>query len=102
MCLKVREVTFQLIHIRWCKAYVYSDNVYPFGIYDDETLVGFIMMGFYEARKQYTLWKFMIDKKYQNKGFGRKALLLGVDLIVNYFNTSISANETQSNLLGRA
>ena len=28
------------------QAYVYSDNAYPFGVYEDDTLVGFIMMGY--------------------------------------------------------
>lgn len=60
------------------QAYVYYPNAYPFEIYADDTLVGFIMFGFYELRDQYTLWKFLIDKKYQNKGYGRNALLLGI------------------------
>lgn len=33
----------------------------------------------------YTLWKFLIDEKYQNKGYGKKALRLGVDYLVNRF-----------------
>lgn len=36
------------------------------------------MLGYYEDRKQFTLWKFMIDKRYQNKGYGREALKLGL------------------------
>ena len=52
------------------QAYVYRGNAYPFAIYADDTLVGFIMFGFYELRNQYTLWKFLIDEKYQNKGYG--------------------------------
>ena len=60
------------------QAYVYRGNAYPFAIYADDTLVGFIMFGFYELRNQYTLWKFLIDEKYQNKGYGKIALLLGI------------------------
>ena len=56
------------------QAYVYRENAYPFAIYADNTLVGFIMFGFYELRNQYTLWKFLIDKKHQNKGYGKLAL----------------------------
>ena len=48
------------------QAYVCRENVYPFAIYADNTPVGFIMFGYYEARSQYTLWKLLIDKKYQN------------------------------------
>ena len=61
------------------QAYVYRENAYPFAIYADDTLVGFIMFGFYELRNQYTLWKFLIDEKYQNKGYGKIALLLGIE-----------------------
>ena len=61
------------------QAYVYQNNAYPFTIYADDTLVGFIMFGFYESRNQYTLWKFLIDEKYQNKGYGKIALLLGIE-----------------------
>ena len=61
------------------QAYVYRENAYPFAIYADDTLVGFIIFGFYELRNQYTLWKFLIDEKYQNKGYGKIALLLGIE-----------------------
>lgn len=61
------------------QAYVYRENAYPFAIYADDTLVGFIMFGFYELRNQYTLWKFLIDEKYQNKGYGKMALALGIE-----------------------
>ncbi len=56
------------------QAYVYSETAFPFAVYEDSTIVGFIMMGYYEAKAYYTLWKFMIDSRYQNKGYGRQAL----------------------------
>jgi diamine N-acetyltransferase len=68
------------------QAYVYSETAWPFAVYDDETLVGFIMMGYYEAKHYYTLWKFMIDQRYQNKGYGRKALELGLAFIREKFH----------------
>ena len=67
-------------------AFVYSETAYPFGIYDDETLVGFIMMGYYEAKSYYTLWKFMMDRHYQNKGYGREALKLGLNFVKERFH----------------
>lgn len=48
-------------------------------------MVGFIMLGYYEAEGYYTLWKLMIDEKYQNKGYGKKAVKLGIDYLVNRF-----------------
>ncbi|MBE5793313.1 MAG: GNAT family N-acetyltransferase [Clostridiales bacterium] len=60
------------------QAYVYRETAFPFAVYADETLVGFIMFGYYEARRQYTLWKFLIDQRYQGRGYGRAALMKGI------------------------
>ena len=67
------------------QAYVYRETAWPFAVYEDDTLVGFIMMGYYDTKQYYTLWKFMIDEKYQNKGYGRQALKLGLDFIKDKF-----------------
>jgi len=67
------------------QAYAYRDTAFPFAIYVDDTVVGFIMLGYYEARNQYTLWKFLIDKKHQNKGYGREALIQGIRYLKDRF-----------------
>lgn len=64
---------------------------FPFGIYEDDMPVGFLMIGFdaddyWEnapkiARGNYNLWRLMIDRNYQGKGFGRKAVSLALDFI---------------------
>ena len=41
--------------------------------------------GYYDVKQYYTLCKFMIDEKYQNKGYGRQALKLGLDFIKDKF-----------------
>ena len=68
------------------QAYVYSETAFPFAVYEDSTLVGFIMMGYYDVKEYYTLWKFMIDKRYQNRGYGRKALELGIKFLRDHFD----------------
>ncbi|MBR5419847.1 MAG: GNAT family N-acetyltransferase [Lachnospiraceae bacterium] len=70
------------------QAYVYSETAYPFAVYEGSDPVGFIMMGYYEAKAYYTLWKFMIDRRYQNRGYGRKALELGIRFLKERFNVS--------------
>ncbi len=70
------------------QAYVYSDTAYPFAVYDDDIIVGFIMMGYYEAKEYYTLWKLMIDKRYQNRGYGKEALKLGIRFLRERFEVS--------------
>ena len=64
---------------------------FPFGIYDDDKAVGFLMVGYdtdeyWEnppeiARKNYNLWRFMIDERYQHRGYGREAMKLALDFI---------------------
>lgn len=68
------------------QTYVYRTTAFPFAIYADNALVGFIMLGYYESRNQYTLWKFLIDKQYQNKGYGREALKQGIAYLKERFD----------------
>lgn len=61
----------------------------PFGIYDGDTPVGFLMIGYgvdddWEnppaiAFGNYSLWRLMIDRNHQGKGYGRQALKLTLD-----------------------
>lgn len=60
----------------------------PFGIYDGETPVGFLMIGYgtYEgapsvADGNYSLWRLMIDQQYQKKGYGAAAIRLALDYV---------------------
>ena len=70
------------------QAYVYSKTAFPFAVYEESTIVGFIMMGYYEVESYHTLWKLMIDSRFQNKGYGRQALELGIQFLQNRFNAS--------------
>ena len=45
------------------QAYVYHDTAWPFAIYEDDTPIGFIMMGYYEAKQYYTLSYMRIVRK---------------------------------------
>lgn len=67
------------------QAWVYYKTAFPFAIYVDDVMVGFIMLGYYEVGGYYTLWKLMIDKKYQSRGYGRAALKLGIEYLVERF-----------------
>lgn len=60
------------------KSYGISWN--PVGIYDEEKLVGFAMYGKSEDGR---IWldRFMIGDEHQRKGYGKKALILLIDMI---------------------
>ncbi|CRK81593.1 GNAT family N-acetyltransferase [Neobacillus massiliamazoniensis] len=63
-----------------------GDNVeyIPFAIYDNETMVGFIMHA-YDTTNMYWINGFIIDERYQGRGYGRAALSEAVQWIVNRF-----------------
>ena len=60
----------------------------PFAIYADGKLVGFCMFAFNPGEEdeddRYWLWRFMIDKNEQGKGYGQAAL----QEIIKYFKTN--------------
>lgn len=70
------------------QAWVYKDTAFPFAVYADDVMVGFVMLGYYEERAQYTLWKFLIDERYQHKGYGREALKLAIKYLIERFNVT--------------
>lgn len=64
----------------------------PFAIYAGDTLVGFAMFAFDEAYEdpydRYWLWRFMIDERFQRRGYGTAAL----EAIVAYFKKNGANN----------
>ncbi len=66
----------------------------PFAIYSDETVVGFVLIVFgitsYDIPKiaegNYSILRFMIGKEYQNKGYGREALIKILEYIRTFPN----------------
>lgn len=67
---------------------------FPFGIYENNIPVGFLMIGYdvdesWEdapaiAKGNYSLWRLMIDERYQNKGYGKEAIKLALDFIKQF------------------
>lgn len=67
----------------------------PFALYDNDTPVGFIMMAYHSApaaddpgelfhESIYEIWRLMIDKHFQGKGYGRQALEKAIAYIHTY------------------
>jgi len=70
------------------QAWVYYKTAFPFAIYAEDDLVGFIMPGYYEPQKHYNIWRFMIDERYQGKGYGKAALHLAISYLVEKHGAS--------------
>lgn len=70
-------------------------SAFPFAICRDHKPVGFLMIGYNEAalyeldgeappealKNNYSIWRLMIGKKYQNRGYGREAIRLALEFI---------------------
>ncbi|HBG4971261.1 TPA: GNAT family N-acetyltransferase [Clostridioides difficile] len=60
----------------------------PVGIYDENSLIGFAMYGRLEDDRVW-LDRFMIDSKYQGKGYGKASL----DFLVNHLKNKYNCDE---------
>ena len=89
----VASNTYSLAH-----AYLAQNNgipVFPFGIFVEEKPIGFLMIGYnifpdkqnedancdWFLKDSYVLWRLMIDKKYQSKGYAKSAVKLALDFV---------------------
>ena len=61
-------------------------------VYVGKTPVGFLMLHDDPDKGEYFLWRFMIDREHQGKGYGRRAL----DLLVEYVRCRPKARELRS------
>lgn len=58
----------------------FVEGIRLLGIYKDNTMIGFASY-ILDEEGDMNLYKFMIDKNYQNKGYGKQALSLVMDII---------------------
>ena len=62
----------------------YSKSAWFKGIFYDDIAVGFVMLDLIKEENKCFLWRFMIDKKYQGKGFGKIALTQVIDYVKSF------------------
>lgn len=65
------------------QAYVYRAQCQPFGIYEDDRMVGYVMVIYDYDIPEYDIWHMMIDQAEQGKGYGKTAL----DRVLDYIKT---------------
>ena len=69
------------------------------GIYAGKTPVGFVMLSVIPAKAEYFLWRFMIDRRHQRRGYARRAM----HLVIEHVKTLPGAREFYlSHLRGNA
>ena len=65
------------------QAYVYREQCQPFGIYEGDRMVGYVMVIYDYDIPEYDIWHMMIDRTEQGKGYGKAAL----DRVLDYIKT---------------
>ena len=83
----------------------YREIARPFAIYAEGQIVGFTMFAFEltssDPNDRYWLWRFMVDRNFQGKGYGSAAL----EKIIDYFRSHgadhilLSTKETNTSVL---
>lgn len=63
------------------QAYVYRKQCQPFGIYDGDEMVGYVMVICDYDIPEYDIWHMMIDASRQGRGYGSEALRLVLEYI---------------------
>ena len=62
------------------QAYVYREQCQPFGIYEGDNMVGYVMVIYDYDVPEYDIWHMMIDESNQRRGYGKIAL----DRVLDY------------------
>jgi diamine N-acetyltransferase len=89
----VASNSYSIIHAYL--AMINGQKAYPFAILLEDKPVGFIMVGFdilsekvkdnpkcnWFICNNYIIWRLMIDKKYQGKGYAKEAMKLALDFV---------------------
>ena len=65
------------------QAYVYRNQCQPFGIYNADKMVGYVMVIYDYDIPEYDIWHMMIDEAEQGHGYGSQAM----DKVIEYIRT---------------
>jgi diamine N-acetyltransferase len=85
-CIRLKVAEDQTNHVATnaaalAKAYVYYNTATPFAVYNDNSMVGFLLLRIYEE-SCYLIDQFMIDERYQGKGYGKQAMKLLIEMMI--------------------
>nr|WP_285841627.1 GNAT family N-acetyltransferase [Psychrobacillus sp. MER TA 171] len=79
------------------EAWVFYDDSRPFAIYADNVMVGYVLM--YVGENNPQIINFMIDSRYQKRGYGSAAARLCIEYLWKEYNASrISLPVNQENI----
>ncbi|EEL90215.1 Acetyltransferase [Bacillus cereus AH1273] len=84
------------------QAWVFYERAKPYAIYNDDTIVGFIMFDYKIENRKVEIWRFMLGSAYQGKGYGKEALNKAIEFLKqeNLFDY-IQINYVEENLVAK-
>ena len=81
------------------QAWLYYKNAKPFAIYDNMEMVGFVMIDTdYNgggAKGVCDLWRLMIDKRHQGKGYGKAAM----QAVIKYAKVELNSTQMRTSFV---
>ncbi|MBP3911354.1 MAG: GNAT family N-acetyltransferase [Niameybacter sp.] len=78
--LKVAETQKNFVAtvpVALARAYVYRESAEALAVYHDHTMIGFVLIR--EQDNAYIIDQFMIDERYQGKGYGKEAMRIIIE-----------------------
>ncbi len=82
------------------EAWLYREagDVFPYAIYAHDELVGFILIDIDDETSEYMIWRMMIDKNHQGKGYGQKVVEKVIEIAQSRDDTdTVIANYVKGN-----
>src|SRR5512145_2984354 len=85
-CMNLKVAESQVRHVApnpkaLGEAYVYYKTSRPYVIYQDEQMVGFLLLRELSDLGCYYISQFMIDERYQRQSYGRQAMLVLLEML---------------------
>ena len=74
----------------------YEDGLYVLGIYNEDTMVGFVLYDYDETFPGWSMSRFMIGKQFQGKGYGKRAVVA----FLEYFKAKHKADKLYQRIPG--
>lgn len=88
-----------------CYYYRDAGDVFPYAIQEQDEVVGFILLDLDEEENEFMIWRMMIDKNFQGRGYGRKTVQKVIEMAKAQKETKlliadyVKGNEIMGNLL---
>ncbi len=86
-CIKLKhdetQVNFVASNVYSLLESKFEKSFFPLGIYNNQTMVGFVMYGLDEDDGNWWIIRLMVDRDHQKNGYGKAAMLKAIEILKN-------------------